>query len=146
MQRVFVTGGFDDLRSSHIRFLETASKLGEVQVWLWPDESVRALTGNPPKFPAEERLYLVQAIRYVSLAAIAPAGVGPHGLPNVEGPLPAMWAVEAEADDAQKRAYCEAHGLDYRVLRADEPKGVSDVELENPVGSTQRKKVIVTGC
>jgi cytidyltransferase-like protein len=146
MQRVFVTGSFDDLRSSHIRFLEMASRLGEVHAWLWPDESVRALTGKPPKFPPEERLYVVQAIRYVSLAAIAPAGVGPHGLPKVEGPLPATWAVEAPDDSAQKRAYCEEHGLGYRVLRTDELKGFSEVELENPRVPTQRKKVIVTGC
>jgi cytidyltransferase-like protein len=61
MKQVIVSGCFDDLRSRHIRFLEEAAKLGELHVLLWSDK----LAGKP-KFPEAERLYLVQAIRYVS--------------------------------------------------------------------------------
>ena len=50
---VVVTGGFDDFKSQHVRFLEEASKLGGVRVLLWSDETVRALEGHPPKFPQE---------------------------------------------------------------------------------------------
>ena len=32
---------------------------------LWPDEMIRAVTGADPKFPLEERRYLLQAVRYV---------------------------------------------------------------------------------
>ena len=62
---VVVAGGFDDFKSQHVRLLEEASKLGGVRVLLWSDETVRALEGHPPKFPQEERLYLLQADRYV---------------------------------------------------------------------------------
>ena len=65
-RQIVVTGGFDDFRSSHLRFLEEAARLGEVTVLLWPDEAVQKLTGKPPKFPETERLYFLNAVRYVS--------------------------------------------------------------------------------
>ena len=64
-KNVVVTGGFDDLRSQHVRFLEEASKLGAVYVLLWSDETIQALEGKAPKFPLAERTYLLQANRYV---------------------------------------------------------------------------------
>ena len=146
MTKTFVTGSFDNLQAGQIRFLEAASKLGEVQVWLWSDESVRALTGQPPKFPAAERLYMLQANRYVSAAAIAPAGVGLHALPEAVEPRPAVWAVEIKDDDAQKRAYCETHGLGYCVLGMDTHQGFPEFKPPAPSEATGRKRVIVTGC
>jgi cytidyltransferase-like protein len=152
MQSILVSGSFDDMRSRHIRFLQAASQLGEVQVWLWSDETVRAQTGQPPKFPAEERLYLLQANRFVSRAAIAPEGaVWP--LPNLDEAQPAIWAVEAIESDAQKQAYCKLHGWGYRVFSTDDLKGFPEIPLisqtQTPDGQTStpgRKKVIVTGC
>jgi glycerol-3-phosphate cytidylyltransferase-like family protein len=38
MNGVVVTGSFDDLKSRHVPFLEEASKLGNVQVILWPKD------------------------------------------------------------------------------------------------------------
>jgi cytidyltransferase-like protein len=61
-----VTGSFDDLRSPHIRFLEEVSKEGPVLVQLWSDELVKSIEGRDPKFPESERLYFLDAIRYVS--------------------------------------------------------------------------------
>ena len=64
--QVVVTGSFDNLRSPHVRFLHEASRLGDVHLLLWPDEAVRALEGREPKFPQEERLYFLEAVRYVT--------------------------------------------------------------------------------
>ena len=50
-RQVVVAGGFDDIRSSHLRFLEEAARFGELTVLLWPDQTVRELTGKPPNFP-----------------------------------------------------------------------------------------------
>ena len=58
MNSVIVSGGFDDLRSRHIRLLEEAAKFGQLHVLLWSD----VLLGKP-KFPEAERQYLVEAIR-----------------------------------------------------------------------------------
>ena len=64
--KVIVSGGFDDLNSRDLRFLEEAAKLGEVSVLLWPDAALQKLTGKAPKFPLAERKYFLNAVRYVS--------------------------------------------------------------------------------
>jgi len=111
MKQVIVSGSFDDLRSRHIRFLEEASKLGELHVLVWSDK----LAGKP-KFPQAERLYLVQAIRYVSTVRIVDD-------PRDTGLLqPDLWVKE------------ESLSLDGFPVPAPMP---------TPSG---RKKVIVTGC
>lgn len=55
--QVVVSGGFDNINSRDLRFLEEAAKLGELTVLLWPDEVVERLTGSAPKFSLAERLY-----------------------------------------------------------------------------------------
>ena len=40
-KEVLVSGGFDDIKSRDIRFLEGASKLGAVTVLLWPDAALQ---------------------------------------------------------------------------------------------------------
>ncbi len=55
MRKVFVTGGYDDLRSRQVRFLEEASRFGMLHILVWPDEVVAELEGKPPKFPLAER-------------------------------------------------------------------------------------------
>ena len=62
---VVVCGGFDDIRSSDIRFLHKASNFGLLNVLLWNDELIKSKTGNNPRFPQNERLYFLQAVRYV---------------------------------------------------------------------------------
>ena len=68
VKTVVVSGGFDDIRSGQIRFLEEAAKLGQLQVLLRDDESVKVIKGKPAKFPLAERQYLLQAVRYVRRA------------------------------------------------------------------------------
>ena len=50
-RQVIVCGGFDDIRARQLRFLEEASKLGELTVVVWPDDTLKAETGGAPKFP-----------------------------------------------------------------------------------------------
>jgi cytidyltransferase-like protein len=70
MDSVIITGSFDDLRSPHIRFLEEAAKRGGVHVQIWSDDLFKSREGRSPKFPQDERLYFVEAIRYVLSAEI----------------------------------------------------------------------------
>jgi glycerol-3-phosphate cytidylyltransferase-like family protein len=51
-KQVVVSGVFDDIKSRDLRFLEEASKLGELSVLLWPDAALQKLTGKAPKFLA----------------------------------------------------------------------------------------------
>jgi len=56
-KQVVVSGGFDNIRSRGLRFLEEASKLGELTVLLWTDATLEHEHGKPAKFPLPERNY-----------------------------------------------------------------------------------------
>ena len=143
MKKVAVTGSFDDFGSTHVRFLDEASKFGDVHVLLWPDSAVRSLEGHDPKFPAEERLYVVQSMRYVRDVKIVASPK--DELPVVDGFAPDVWVVGEAADTPAKRAYCKARGLEYRVLRKKDldifPAPPKDIDV-----TPSREKVVVTGC
>ena len=49
-KQVIVSGGFDDIKSRDLRFLEEASKLGELTVLLWPDAMLKNLTATRRNF------------------------------------------------------------------------------------------------
>ncbi|MCX6898527.1 MAG: adenylyltransferase/cytidyltransferase family protein [Verrucomicrobia bacterium] len=82
MKRIAVSASFDDLRSPQVRFLEEAARLGDVSVLLWSDEMVRSVTGKAPKFPQAERLYLLEAIRYVREVRIVNGALNPDVSPS----------------------------------------------------------------
>jgi len=143
-RQVVVAGDFDDVRSKQIRFLEEASKLGALTVLLWTDASIQRLTGKAPKFPLAERQYFLERIRYVSHVTVAEAPAAPDTLPPVAGGEPQIWVVPEAQASAAKRAFCVAHGLEYRVLS---DRDLSGFPVQAPTPSTPaRQKVVVTGC
>jgi cytidyltransferase-like protein len=148
MKKVVVTGGFDNLGSAGVRFLEEAARLGGVTVLLWSDETCHAQTGRLPKFPQAERAYLVQAIRYVSsvIIVVEAATRSVHALPQDFDFRPDVWVVNEADDDARKKAYCQAHGLEYRVIETERLQGFPGVPLQGGDGTSPPRKVVVTGC
>jgi cytidyltransferase-like protein len=142
-KQVVVTGGFDDLRSRHIRFLEEAAKFGELTVLLWSDEAVRRLAGSPPKLPQAERQYLLQAIRFVGEVKLTDGPADLNALPLVGDSHPQVWVVDALENHPAKQTACAARGIEYRVLRDDALQGFPE---PSPPSPSRRKKVIVTGC
>ena len=144
-KQIVVTGGFDDLRSRHVRFLEAASRLGVLTVLLWPDAALQSLTGKPPPLPLAERLYLLGAIRYVSRVVPVPGPADPDALPVVADLRPDVWVDGECRANAARQAFCRARGLEYRVLGPEETAGFPELPPPPPA-SPPRKKVIVTGC
>jgi cytidyltransferase-like protein len=139
---VIVSGGFDDIRSRDLRFLEEASRLGELTVLLWPDAALQTRTGRPPKFPLAERRYFLNAVRYVNRVVEAEAGADFDSLPdNLRADV---WAdVEATADISRK-SFAAANHLAYRVFTAAELAGFPEPP---PMPSAPgRKKIVATGC
>jgi cytidyltransferase-like protein len=143
---VVVTGGFDDFRCQHVRFLEEASKLGDVRVLLWSDETVRALEGHAPKFPQEERLYLLQTDKYVNDVRLVTGQVDQDSIPQVSGINPEIWAVEEASDNPRKRAYAESRGFEYRVFKKKDLGGFPALPFDPKRERSSRKRVLVTGC
>jgi cytidyltransferase-like protein len=139
-----VCGGFDDIRSRHLRFLEEAAKHGPLTVVLWPDEMLARQTGKAPKFPLAERRYFLEAVRYVDRVVPLAAAIDADTLPTLDGVQPRVWVDEEVTASAARRAYCAQHGLAYQVLTAAQLSGFP----EPPPMPTApgRKKVIATGC
>jgi cytidyltransferase-like protein len=146
MRNVVVTGSFDNLGSSHVRFLEEASKLGHVHVMLWSDEVARSLEGKAPEFPTQERLYLLQGIRYVGEVKLVTGQVERDAIPQIGETPPEIWAVDEQSDTPQKRAYCESRGVQYRVLSRENVKAFPRAEFRAQEERSSGKKVVVTGC
>lgn len=141
---VVVSGGFDDIRSRQIRFLEEASKLGPLTIQLWSDEMLEHVTGKPPKFPAAERLYFLQSVRYVCKVELQ-SGIATQDRLHCPQPAGTIWAVERAGDTPEKRNFAIENKLDLRIISDAQLAGFPQSESAvSTVGN--RKRVIVTGC
>jgi len=142
-RRVVVFGGFDDIRSGHLRFLQEASSLGDVTVLVWRDNLIQQAKGPPPKFPMAERAYFLNAVRYVNRVVQLDARSEPNSLPEIPALHREIWAdVESQANPAREK-FCRAHGICYRVFKTGELQGFPELSADSP--TSNKKKVIVTG-
>jgi cytidyltransferase-like protein len=146
MKTVVVTGSFDDLGSSHVRLLEQASYLGSVHVFLWSDDVVRQRTGASPHFPEQERLYVVEAIRYVSRSTLVDDLPPGDSLPALADLVPDSWAMGAEEDTPGRRSFCAANGIACRVFAPGDLQGYPELKEQASPAASGRKKAVVTGC
>jgi cytidyltransferase-like protein len=142
--QVVVSGAFDDVRSHHLRFLEEAAKLGQLTAQLWSDELIKAVNGKAPKFPLAERLYFLNAVRYIKQVVVANDLRHPNELPDAKTLLPKIWVDEENPNNEGRKAFCGQSGIDYRMLKAEQLKGFPE-PLARP-STPGRKKVFVTGC
>ncbi len=121
-KRVIVTGSFDWLHSGHVRFFEQVSELGRLYAVVGHDANIRLLKGEGhPLIGEAERLYMVASIRYVHEAMLSTGHGWLDAEPEIERIRPHIYAVNEDGDKPEKRAYCEAHGIEYVVL-ARQPK------------------------
>lgn len=141
-RQVIVSGGFDDIRTRDLRFLEESAKLGELTVMLWSDETLRKLTGTAPKFPLAERQYLLNAVRYVGKVVPAEVIIDPDKLPADW--RADIWADRKAATNTLRRKSCIGRYISYRVFKPGEMKGFPKLSPTPSVAG--RKKVVVTGC
>lgn len=141
--RVIVSGPFDDLRSPLVRFLQQAARSGPVRLLCWSDEAIQLNLGREPNFPLSERLYFLQALRYVDEIEVVRSIGNPHVLPGWAYQGGEKWAVRADEDCPEKRLFCQAAGLIYQVISDQEIPGFQ-FDLPLPVNDTE-KRVVVTG-
>jgi cytidyltransferase-like protein len=143
-KQVVVSGGFDDIKSRDLRFLEEAAKLGTLTVLLWPDAAIQQAIGSEPKFPLAERLYFLNAVRYVARVVPLDETAGTDALPAIPGLRPDILAdVESTANRALEK-FVREHEITYRLFTPEELKGFPDPP---PMPSSpDRKKIVATGC
>jgi len=139
--QVVVSGGFDDLKSRDLRFLEEAARLGALTVLLWPDAVLQGITGKPPKFPLAERCYFLNGVRYVTRVV----EVGGADFNSLPANLPAdVWADYSPTANPARERFAAQKGTAYRVFTPAELGGFPE---PSPMPSAPgRKKVVATGC
>ena len=116
MKKVMVSGCFDLLHSGHIAFFETASEYGELYVCIGSDENIFKLKNHKAKFNEQERLYLVQSVKFVHQAMIS-SGVGFLDFKfELEKINPDIFIVNKEGDSVEKRELCRENNIEYIVL------------------------------
>jgi cytidyltransferase-like protein len=115
--QVMVTGCYDWFHSGHVRFFEEVSALGDLTVVVGNDRNVEHLKGRGhPMFPEDARCYLVHSVRHVRRARIATGFGWLDAEPEIRRLRPDIYVVNEDGDRPEKRRYCEAQGIDYRVL------------------------------
>lgn len=124
---VLTAGGFDDIRSRDLRFLEEAAKLGALKVKVAPVEGA--------KFPPAERLYILNAVRFVTHAEAVSSG-------DVAGPAGAVWAERERNATVSREQAASEQGMDYRVIAESALDGFAVPAAKVVEGPT----VAVSGC
>jgi cytidyltransferase-like protein len=125
-KRVLVTGSFDWLHSGHLRFFEETAELGELYVVVGHDDNIKLLKGKGhPLFSQDVRRYMVGSIRCVKQALISTGHGWLDAEPEIVQIKPDIYAVNEDGAVEEKRAYCEAHGIEYLVLKRTPKKGLA---------------------
>lgn len=137
-----VEASLDDLRSGDVRFLQEAARYGQLHVRVPSDALVAETTGSPPSFPAVERLFLAQSLRWVESAVIVDRPVE-AALPDLAAPGAVLVGRE-EDEDATLRAAADAAGVHYQLVSPADRSGFPVIEPRLPLPDGPR--VVVTGC
>ena len=124
MSDVFVSGPFDDPRSSHIRFLVEAARIGLLRVLLWPDAVVERRTGSVPRFGFEERRYVLESLRSVVEVLEAPPDLDPD-CPLFPHGVAARAAAGGAAEAASGAPQAMEHAVADLAGQGDPPVGPS---------------------
>lgn len=124
-KKVLVTGCYDWFHSGHVRFFEEVSAYGDLYAVVGHDANIRLLKGaGHPRFPQEERRYVVQAIRFVKQALVSTGEGWLDAEPEILRIKPDIYAVNEDGDQPVKREYCEKRGLQYLVLKRTPAPGL----------------------
>jgi cytidyltransferase-like protein len=148
---VFVYGGFDNLKTPQIRFLQEASRFGKVHVLLFSDQVSLTVNGKKPDYLESERRYYLESIRYVSRLSILDSLVNEDEIPNIDvvqknDRVKTIWAVMENQANPEKKDFYQKHNLRYKILSNSDLLCFPDDDINPKLEDSKRKKVIVTGC
>ena len=123
-KKVFVSGCYDLLHSGHVEFFKQASQYGDLYVGIGSDATYQEYKHRKPMFPQEERLFMVQSIKYVKEAYIN-EGMGVIDfLPTLDIVRPDIFVVNAEGGSDEKRQLCAERGIQYVELQRTPAEGL----------------------
>ncbi len=139
---VVVEFGLDNLKSDDVRFLEQAAALGPLRVRVPSDALAAAQTGAAPLFPAAERLFLAESLRFVDAAQIVDRPVV-EALVDLAAAGERL-AVREEDADAGLRSAAEARGVPVTEISLLARAGFPVPDPVDPPPGAPR--VVITGC
>lgn len=114
--KVMVSGCFDLLHAGHIAFLREAAGYGELYVRAGADANIRLLKGHEPMFSEQERVYVLNSLKFVRDAAVATGSGMLDFLPDLDLIKPDFFVVNHDGHNMDKQRECEKRGIEYRVL------------------------------
>ena len=123
-KRVFVSGCYDLLHSGHVEFFRQASQYGDLYVGIGSDKTIEHLKGHKTLYNERERLFMVQAIRYVKQAYINQGDGILDFLPTLDLVQPDCLVVNEDGDREEKRQLCLERGMEYIVLKREPSQGL----------------------
>lgn len=124
-KKIIVTGCYDYFHTGHIRFFEEVSEHGDLYVIIGSDKNVKLLKGTGhPHYDEDERLSIVQSIKFVSGAYVSTGKGWMDAEPEIEILKPDIYAVNEDGDKPEKREFCEKHGLQYLILKRTPKDGL----------------------
>ncbi|HYO44064.1 MAG TPA: adenylyltransferase/cytidyltransferase family protein [Candidatus Limnocylindrales bacterium] len=139
---VAVEASLDNLRSDDVRFLEEAAALGPLHARIPSDGLLAAQTGAAPLFPAAERLFLAESMRFVTTAEIVDRPV--VDALDALATAGASLAIREEDVDPGLRAAAAAAGVSVAVVTRASRAGFPVPDPAPPPPGTPR--IVVTGC
>ncbi|MCB9284720.1 MAG: adenylyltransferase/cytidyltransferase family protein [Lewinellaceae bacterium] len=115
-KKVFVSGCFDMLHSGHVAFLKEAAKFGDLYVGLGSDQTIEELKGRKTVNSEQERLYMLNSIKYVT-GAFVNEGSGILDFErHVRELKPDYFVVNEDGFSPAKEALCRELGIELKVL------------------------------
>mgnify|MGYP002622692760 CR=1 FL=1 len=115
-RRVFVSGCYDLLHSGHVEFFRQASQYGDLYVGIGSDQTILHYKHHKTVYSEQERLFMVQSIRYVKEAFINTGDGVLDFVPTLDIVRPDALVVNADGDNPDKRRICQERGIEYIVL------------------------------
>ena len=114
--KVLVSGCYDLLHAGHVMFFETAAQYGDLYVCIGADANIERLKNHRPMFTEQERLYLVQSLRFVTHARVSSGDGMLDFEPDMAEIKPDIFIVNADGGSEDKRRLCEKYGVKYVEL------------------------------
>ena len=123
-KKVFVSGCYDLLHSGHVEFFRQAAAYGDLYVGIGSDTTYLGYKHRPTVYPEQERLFMVQSIRYVKEAYINAGSGVLDFVPTLDIVKPDVFVVNSDGASAEKEQLCRERGIEYVVLERTPQEGL----------------------
>ena len=123
-KRVFVSGCYDLLHSGHVEFFRQAAEYGDLYVGIGSDATIQDYKHHKTVYSEQERLFMVNSIKYVKDAYINTGSGVMDFVPTLDIVKPDILVVNSDGGNEEKRKVCEERGIEYVVLERVPQKGL----------------------